>query len=402
MALIDDLRRQFDDGSVWYDRDTMHPHDDVVRKLRTESGFKDALLRELPTLLESDRPRHLTGVVALLFEVARDVGAETLTRWAQGAAAKVRCVKPSWPCGVESLDEGFVDAVAMAVKPTDVRAIAWLKDLAPSREYRLKVLPALARVAPDFVVEHARDLVSHDHLAVLEALPHEKRLQVIEQLAPWPPARITPLTRAFWKRIPVEEGRAMRRHMWPNTPFWPFISVDYVNRLVMPRVGLIGVPLSGRMSLLDAYHRLSSETDKLMTPTTAGAVTLCRANVPALNPKGLKTRLHLFSLPSPGFQATPMQVEELLAGVDAVGFVVPSDPARWDEWRAFRKKTQLGGLPHLFLATLRDRADAATMEHLERELQLANVRECNSKVGTGVREAIDALGALAMERLRTA
>lgn len=402
MALIDDLRRQFDDGSVWYDRDTMHPHDDVVRKLRTESGFKDAFVRELPALLESTNPRHLTGVVAVLFEIARDVGAETLTRWAQQTAAKVRQVKPAWPCGVETLDEGFVDVVAMAVKSTDVNAIAWLKDLAPSREYRLKVLPALARVAPDFIVEHAREWVAHDQLAVLEALPHAQRLAVIDQLAPWPPARITTLSRAFWKRIPSEDALAMRKHMWPNTPLWPIASSDFVNRVIQPRVGLIGLPLSGRMSLLEAYHRLAPEADKLLTPTTSGAVTMCRANLPALNLGGLKARLHLFALPSPGFSATPMQLEELLAGVDAVGFVVPSDPARWAEWRAFQKKTQLGTLPHLFLATMRDRADAAPMTQLERELQLPGVRECNSKDGKGVPEAIDALGALAMARLRTA
>lgn len=216
MAFADQLRRQFEDGVVWTSKETVDPHDDVCWQARSDASFRARLCAALPGLFESSDARHLTGAVAVLGEVEKELGAATLRDWLEAHGAKLHATRPAWRIGVEDLQLGLVQSLARVVTAADATAVAWLKAWATLHPERaLDVTAALASFEGAWLVQHAALLARHDHLVLLERLPDALVDDYIRVMAPWPAEKPTFMTQAFWKRMAPERAARLRAAMWP-------------------------------------------------------------------------------------------------------------------------------------------------------------------------------------------
>jgi hypothetical protein len=205
---------QLRDGSVWLDRDAVHPHDGLIRAIRTAGAERPAFAAAVLRLLPSPDLRVRTGTVAALPEVVGHVGAGAVAAVLRDHEALFHGVRPAWPIGAADLEEAAASAVAAAVKPGD--GVVWLRDVARHRPWGANVLGGLARADGEWLVAHARTLVPHRALGVLAELPPRLRAPLIAALSPYPPEEPSPLSRFFWSRFPPEEAARLRALMWPG------------------------------------------------------------------------------------------------------------------------------------------------------------------------------------------
>lgn len=215
------LRHQFANGSVWVSRDSVHPHDGVLEAMRSEGELRGAFATELGVLLLSDDLRLRTGAVALMREVATDIGVDTLAALALRHEAKFRGIKPAWRIEQDDLEHVLAGAVASRAAPGDAAAVAWLQGLAGERAWGSYLLADLARLDGDWLIAHARALVPHEYLGVLRALDPSRQERLIDALSPYPPEKPTFFTAAFWKALPAADVERLRSRMWPPAPPLP-------------------------------------------------------------------------------------------------------------------------------------------------------------------------------------
>jgi hypothetical protein len=208
------VQRQLQNGSVWYARDFIHPDDGLRLALRTETASRGAYVEALRQRLGSTDLRQRTGAIALLREILPDIGADRALAALQLAPLNPG-QQPAWRIEVADLEQAAARALAANATAADIETIDWIKQLAVERDYRVFLLVPLARLDPNWILENAA-LVSHSSPAILVALPVDRREELIDALAPWPPEEPSPLTRAFWKRLPPAESARLRDRMWPE------------------------------------------------------------------------------------------------------------------------------------------------------------------------------------------
>jgi hypothetical protein len=213
-TMMIDLRvqRQFEDGSQWVSRHHIHPHDGMLHALRTEPENRADYAEAVRQRLGSTDIRQRTGAIAVLGEVLHDIGGDRALEALQSEVLEPG-QRPAWRLEAADLELVAARALAVGASPVDTRTIAWLKQLAIQRPYRVFLLAPLARLDPDWIVANAA-LVEHDNLAVLIALPVTHRADLIEALRPWPPEKPSLLTRAFWKKVPPAEASRLRSLLW--------------------------------------------------------------------------------------------------------------------------------------------------------------------------------------------
>ncbi len=215
MELIDSrVQRQFQDGSEWCSRHFIDPDDGLEYALRTEPANRAAYVEALRKRLGSTDLRQRTGAIALLRKILPDIGADRALEALHSAPLEPG-QRPAWRIEAADLEEVAARALAAGATAADIHTIAWIKQLAIERSYRVFMLVPLARLDPDWVMANTA-LVDHQHLAVLTTLPPERRAQFIDALAPWPPEKPTQLTKAFWKRLPPAEAARLRSLIWPD------------------------------------------------------------------------------------------------------------------------------------------------------------------------------------------
>ncbi len=210
------IRDQLKNGSVWYDRDCVDPHDGLLTAMQAAGADRPAFSAALFPLLSDDDLRLRTGAVALLREILPDIGADAAAAVLRDKEPLFRGVAPAWRIERDDLEQAAALAIGPGTKRGNAVASLWLATLALHRPWGWLVLTDLARVDPDWVLARARSLVKHEHLGVLLALPADRRLDLINALQPYPPETPTQLTRSFWSRFPPEEARLLRAHMWPT------------------------------------------------------------------------------------------------------------------------------------------------------------------------------------------
>ncbi len=88
--------------------------------------------------------------------------------------------------------------------------LAWITQLAIERSYRVFMLVPLARFDPDWVMANTT-LVDHQYLAVLTALPLQRRAQFSDALALWPPEKPRSLPKHFGNSFRLLRTRSFGR-----------------------------------------------------------------------------------------------------------------------------------------------------------------------------------------------
>ncbi len=206
------VHRQLQDGSVWYSPHFIDPDDGLKHALRTEPTNRAAYVEALRQRLGSTDLRQRTGAIALLREILPDIGADRALAALHSAPLEPG-QRPAWRIEVADLEQAAARALAAGATATDIHTIAWIKQLAIERPYRVFMLVPLARLDPSWLLANSA-LVDHRHLAILTSLPLERRAELIDALAPWPPEEPSSLTRAFWRRLPPDEAVRLRSLIW--------------------------------------------------------------------------------------------------------------------------------------------------------------------------------------------
>ena len=210
------VQRQLQDGNVWYSPHFIHPDDGLEYALRTEPANRAAYAEALRKRLGSRDERQRTGAIALLREILPYTGADQALAALHSAPLEPG-QRPAWQIGTTDLEQAAARALAVGATAADIHTIAWVKQLATERPYRLSLLAPIARLDPDWILANT-GLVGHDNHGVLAALPPGRRAEFIAALAPWPPEKPTLLSRAFWKRLPPVEAARLRALIWSESP----------------------------------------------------------------------------------------------------------------------------------------------------------------------------------------
>lgn len=218
------IRQQLESGSVWQGPGDTHPHDGLLRAIRTAGADRSIYSATVLALLSSDDLRHRTGAVGVLFEVARELGAGRVAAVLRANVALHRGVRPAWPIGEPTLEQAAILAVAPHAKADGSGAIEWLRGLVPliaaesekDQPWISAVLVALAKVDTEWFLRNTQGVTTHAQIELIKALPVGSRAAYIRRMAPWPPEIPDSLTRFFWKGFPPEESSRLRALMWPE------------------------------------------------------------------------------------------------------------------------------------------------------------------------------------------
>lgn len=218
------IRQQLETGSVWQAPGDTHPHDGLLRAIRTAGGDRSIYSATVLALLSSDDLRHRTGAVGVLFEVARELGAGRVAAVLRENVALLRGVKPAWPIGEPTLEQAAISAVAPHAKADGSGAMEWLRGLVgiikteseKDQPWISAVLVALAKVDTEWFLKNTDGVSTHAQIELIKALPVASRAAYIRRMAPWPAEIPDSLTRFFWKGFPPEESTRLRALMWPE------------------------------------------------------------------------------------------------------------------------------------------------------------------------------------------
>lgn len=196
------VRRQLESGIVWNDAADQDAVEGLSRALRVAGAMGPAFGQALADLLADQNITVRTGAVSALQDFAHLVSAGRLAELLRDEPELYSHVKPQgYRLGFGELETAMYTLLGNAATREDSAAIGQLREGA--RKGRSVVLPALARLDPDWLVQNARDVVSREAIGgVLIKLPSQAhREKVLKALAPWPnPDEV--LSRPFWKMVP--------------------------------------------------------------------------------------------------------------------------------------------------------------------------------------------------------
>ncbi len=210
-----EIRKQLLDGEPWGDKNDIWPFEGLERQLQTSNPSKRAeSVAACQSLITDSDLQVRTGIVAILSEIAQDVGAEwiysQLTNhpqlFVQAAPSGAKLRRPT-------LEKEILVAMAQVVKVTEANIIARLREEAQIPSWGSSILHTLAKVDSDWLVAHASEVVPHEVVSVLLPLNSEQRRQLIAALAPWPPEVLANISSAFWKQFPPEEAKQLYQLM---------------------------------------------------------------------------------------------------------------------------------------------------------------------------------------------
>lgn len=200
------VRRQLEDGIVWNDQEDQDAVEGLSRAMRVAGAVSGAMLpafgQALADLLADGNITVRTGAIGALQDFAHLVSADRLAELLRDQPELYSNVKPQgYRLGFGQLETAMYALLGNAATPADSAAIEQLR--AGVRKGQSVVLPALARLDPDWLVRNARDIVPRAAIGgVLIKLPsQDHREKVLKALAPWPdPADV--LSKPFWKMVP--------------------------------------------------------------------------------------------------------------------------------------------------------------------------------------------------------
>ena len=210
-----EIRKQLLDGSPWGEKNDLWPYEGLERQLLSANPEeRSALVQACQALITDADAQVRTGIVAILSEIAPDVGAEWLYSqllnhpqlFVQVAPEKAKLPHPS-------LDKEILLAMAQVVKANDQRIIAYLREAARIPDWGTWLLPTLAKVDSDWLVANAAELVPHQVVSVLLPLSPAQRKKLVLALAPWPQETLEHISTQFWRQFEPAEAQALQALM---------------------------------------------------------------------------------------------------------------------------------------------------------------------------------------------
>lgn len=211
------VRRQLEHGIVWNDQEDQDAVEGLCRAMRVAGALRPAFVQALAGLLADPDVTVRTGAVSALQDFAHLVSAERVAELLRDKPELYSNVKPQgYRLGFGELETAIYTLLGNAAAQADSAAIEQLREGA--RQGRSVVLPALARLDPDWLVQNARDVVSREAIGgVLIKLPSQAhREKVLKALAPWPDPDDV-LSKPFWKMVPGDID-ALRRLLGGEEP----------------------------------------------------------------------------------------------------------------------------------------------------------------------------------------
>lgn len=204
------VRRQLEHGIVWTDPEDNDAVEGLTRAMRVSGALRPAFGQALADLLADENVTVRTGAVSALQDFEHLVGAGRLAELLREKPDLYSNVKPQgYRLGFGELETAMYTLLGNATTKNDTAAIEQLREGA--RRGQSVVLPALARLDPDWLVANARDVVPRKAIGgVLIKLPSQgHREKVLKALAPWPDPDDV-LAKPFWKMVPGNVN-ALRR-----------------------------------------------------------------------------------------------------------------------------------------------------------------------------------------------
>ncbi|MEA2564700.1 MAG: hypothetical protein QOH06_6204 [Acidobacteriota bacterium] len=174
----------------------------LSQAMRGSGAMRPAFGQALADLLVDGNIAVRTGAVSALQDFAQLAGADRLAELLRDKPELYSNVKPQgYRLGFGELETAMYALLGNAATQADSAAIEQLREGA--RKGQSVVLPALARLDPDWLVRNARDVVSRKAIGgVLIKLPSQAhREKVLKTLAPWPDPDDV-LSKPFWEMVP--------------------------------------------------------------------------------------------------------------------------------------------------------------------------------------------------------
>ncbi|MGE3727650.1 MAG: hypothetical protein AB7I41_18980 [Candidatus Sericytochromatia bacterium] len=210
-----EIRNQLLDGSPWGEKNDLWPYEGLERQLLAASPEeRSALVQACQALITDADPQVRTGIVAILSEIAPDVGSDWLySQLTHHPQLFVQVAPEGAQLPHPSLDKEILLAMAQVVKATDQTVIAYLREAARIPDWGTWLLPTLAKVDSNWLVANAAELVPHKVVSVLVPLSPKQRRQIIAQLAPWPQETLDNISAQFWRQFEPAEAQALQALM---------------------------------------------------------------------------------------------------------------------------------------------------------------------------------------------
>lgn len=213
------VRRQLEGVGPWLDREDREPVDGLVRAIRAAGALRPTFAATVLALLDDEDLTVRSGAVAALPEVAASLPAARLCDVLDRSEGLLRGVQAQGATVLHpDLFHAVLAGLARAAQPGDERALIRLRLAAREQPWASRLLPDLARLDPEWLIAHAREVVPHRSVGVLFSLSPAARLRLVDALAPYPAALRDTLDPGFWGRFSPEEAQTLQHHMWPETP----------------------------------------------------------------------------------------------------------------------------------------------------------------------------------------
>lgn len=204
------VRRQLEHGIVWNAKEDQDAVEGLCRATRVSGEMGPAFGQALAALLADQSITVRTGALSALQGFAHLVSADRVAVLLRDMPELYSNVEPQgYRLGFGELEAAMYALLGNAATRADSAAIEQLREGA--RKDQSVVLPALARLDPDWLVQNAHDIVSRKAIGgVLIQLPGQAhREKVLKALAPWPDPDDV-LAKPFWNMVPGDID-ALRR-----------------------------------------------------------------------------------------------------------------------------------------------------------------------------------------------
>jgi hypothetical protein len=211
MALV---RRQLVSGCVWLERDDRQPVDGLTRAVRDGGDHRgDALvLGVVAALVDPDRVVRTRAIDAAQ-RLAGRIAAGTLARLLRERGSLFRGVPPAARLDQTDLGWGLLRAIAAAARPSDIAALALLRQAVSDPQQGFWVLAGLTMNDPRWVAEHSAVWFAGDPSRLVTALhwlrDPDWRMRVVRDLAAQPAERHAELREAI-REVVVDPFERLR------------------------------------------------------------------------------------------------------------------------------------------------------------------------------------------------